>query len=190
VVFHDALRVGDRVRRHSTIAAIRRKQGRTGDLYFVEVEHELSTGRGMSVSERQTIVYRPEGSSAAPPGQAVLGGDAEVARIDMPEVRLFRYSSLTFNGHRIHYDHPYATGREGYAGLVVHGPLQATLLANAAARLAGGELSTFRFRAVSPLIAGGSASLRARAEREGIGCCLCNEEGGMTMQAEATVRAG
>ncbi|ECB6741087.1 protein dehydratase, partial [Salmonella enterica subsp. enterica serovar Panama] len=133
------LPVGAAVRRRSTIADISRKFGKSGDLWFVAVEHDYLAQSGVAIRERQDIVYR----EAASPNQnktAAAGAVASIERkaargvaIEISPTLLFRYSALTFNGHRIHYDYPYATGVEGYSGLVVHGPLQATLLLNLAA---------------------------------------------------------
>jgi 3-methylfumaryl-CoA hydratase len=100
-------------------------------------------------------------------------------------VRLFRYSAMTFNGHRIHYDLPYARDVEGYAGLVVHGPLQATLLAHLVAKMNGRSPRTFRYRATSPLISGEPMEMRAARSADGIDCCVCDAMGNMTMEAHA-----
>jgi 3-methylfumaryl-CoA hydratase len=183
VQFLDGLRVGDTVTRTSTIARIEQKTGRSGDLWFVDVGHEIATGRGPAIRETQSLVFRAEqGKAAAAPQPSIPDGNATA--IAFPTVRLFRYSSLTFNGHRIHYDFPYATGVEGYEGLVVHGPLQATLLAHAAAKLAGKPLRSFRFRGVSPLIAGQDAAIRLAADGDAMRCAMCHS-GGMTMEATA-----
>ncbi len=124
------LRVGDAVQRVSTIASVAHKLGRSGDLLFVTVKHEVHNARGPAVIEEHDIVYR----SAAVPGDpahapiAAETGAAWQREITPDDVLLFRYSALTFNGHRIHYDRRYVTEVEGYPGLIVHGPLIATLL--------------------------------------------------------------
>ncbi len=155
-VFHADPRVGDRVTRRSRIADVTAKQGRSGPLCFVTVAHRIETPEGLIAQERHDIVYR--GPAAAPatgggadpaPDPAPAGRD--VASVDASPVMLFRYSAITFNGHRIHYDRDYATGVEGYPGLVVHGPLQATLLYHFAARLRGAPPARFEFRSLSPL---------------------------------------
>ena len=124
------LRVGDAVRRVSTIASVKHKTGRTGELVFVLVRHELHNTRGLALTEEHDIVYRAAaapGEIAPPPTPAPQ--DAAFSREIVPDdVLLFRYSALTFNGHRIHYDRRYVTEVEGYPGLIVHGPLIATLL--------------------------------------------------------------
>ena len=120
------LRLGDRVARRETVSDVAVKEGRTGTLCFVTVRHEYLTERGPAIRERQDIVYR----EASRPGEALPAprmapAEAEAAwSVEANPVLLFRYSAMTFNGHRFHYDHPYATGVEGYAGLVVHGPMQ------------------------------------------------------------------
>ncbi|MCB1493228.1 MAG: MaoC family dehydratase N-terminal domain-containing protein, partial [Rhodobiaceae bacterium] len=127
--FHDAIQIGEEVTRRSTIRDVTLKQGRTGALCFVTVEHAISSGGRAALTERQDIVYREAGTSAAPaasPEPAPAGEESR--RITPSAPYLFRYSALTFNGHRIHYDTPYVRDVEGYPGLIVHGPLQATLL--------------------------------------------------------------
>lgn len=152
--FHAPLHVGDTVTITSRIQDVTLKAGRSGPLVFVTLGHEVSGPRGHALTERQDIVYRALGPLPAP---ALPDSPARTpARIvEAGPVLLLRYSALTFNGHRIHYDRDYATGTEGYAGLVVHGPLQATLMLDLAAQLAKGRrLRRFAFRGVSPLTEG------------------------------------
>lgn len=167
LVFHDPLRVGDEVTRVSRIAAIEMKEGRSGALCFVTVEHEWRTDRGIAIDERQDIVYRepPPPGSPAPAGRpaTALGGRERVMATD--PVLLFRYSAITFNGHRIHYDAPFATGVEGYPGLIVHGPLQATWLMRFA-HPEGRMPAEFSFRSEQPVFCGEPVRLAA-AERDG-----------------------
>lgn len=185
VEFVDPLRVGDAVTRRSTVARVERKVGRTGELWFVDVAHEVSTPRGLAVRETQSIVYRADGTkSLAAPPPTVAGPDLRREDVAFPSVRLFRYSALTFNGHRIHYDQPYATGVEGYAGLVVHGPLQATLLAHAASRHAGRSIRSLRYRGTAPLTQEAGTLLTA-TDGDAIRCCMTDPAGGMTMEAMA-----
>lgn len=157
ISFHRPLRVGAEVERRSTITAINEKTGRTGRLAFVTVKHEFFADGEPVLTDEHDIVYR----EPAQPGESKPAGvtsdlTPEAVRrenVFTPDpVLLFRYSALTLNGHRIHYDHPYATGVEGYAGLVVHGPLLATLMAAAAAE--DGPLSHFEFRGRRPVICG------------------------------------
>lgn len=164
VQWHRPLHVGEKVRRVSRIQDVRHKQGRQGDLVFVTVLHEVQGEQGLAIREEQDLVYR----EATPPGQAAAPGQpAPTQAVDSQDLSpdptlLFRYSALTFNAHRIHYDLPYATGEEGYPGLVVHGPLQATLLAGLAMRQRPGRVvSHFEFRGLRPAFAGKVLGLRA-----------------------------
>lgn len=147
------LRVGDKVERTSTIVSVTHKAGRTGELVFVLVRHEVRNERGLALTEEHDIVYRAAaqpGESGPPPTPAPQ--DATFSRDIAPDdVLLFRYSALTFNGHRIHYDRRYVTQVEGYPGLIVHGPLIATLLVDLLRRqVPGAQLARFEFRAVRP----------------------------------------
>ncbi|HET8744520.1 MAG TPA: MaoC family dehydratase N-terminal domain-containing protein, partial [Ramlibacter sp.] len=151
--WHAPLRVGDNIERTSRIGSVTHKSGRSGDLVFVLVQHEVRNAQGLALTEEHDIVYRP----LARPGDPVAAPQAAPAdapwwREIVPDpVLLFRYSALTFNGHRIHYDRSYVTEVEGYPGLVVHGPLIATLLADLARRQRPeASLRSFSFRAVRP----------------------------------------
>ena len=165
----DPLRVGDAVARISRIADVQAKSGKSGLLCFVTVEHTYETARGPAIVERQDIVYREADTGRAhaptpapPPTPPEPGARREAFPTD--PVLLFRYSALTFNGHRIHYDPDYARHEEGYAGLVVHGPLQATALLRFAAETMGQAPARFSFRGLSPLIAGRPAFVNAAGE--------------------------
>lgn len=152
--FHRALRVGDEITRESRIADVRGKAGRSGSLVFVVVRHEIVDARGPAITEEHDIVYRddPAPGAATPEPRPAPAGAAFAREIVPDPVLLFRYSALTFNGHRIHYDRSYATGVEGYPGLVVHGPLIATLLLDLLRReLPRTRVRRFEFRAVRPL---------------------------------------
>ena len=143
--------VGSRVRRVSRILDVVPKQGRSGALVFVTVRHEVSDAGGLVLSDEHDIVYRGEAGAAAPVTPAPESS-AWQREIHPDPLLLFRYSAVTFNGHRIHYDHPYVTGVEGYPGLVVHGPLIATLLVDLLRRSKPGvTLRTYAFRALRPL---------------------------------------
>lgn len=157
VTFLTPIETGDRVTRRARIADVAHKSGRTGELVFVTVEHELTTTRGVAIRERQDLVYRQaadgRATSAPAPSPVRIAEFSET--IACNSVMLLRYSALTFNGHRIHYDRAYAANIEHYAGLVVHGPLQATCLMNFAARLdAERRLHKVTYRGVSPLVEG------------------------------------
>ena len=163
------LREGDLVTRRSTIGDVTAKEGRTGALCFVAVHHEVSTPRGLALRERHDIVYRE--ATSLPAAATAATAEPEPAdlvwEIEASPTLLFRYSALTFNGHRIHYDQPYATAEEGYAGLVVHGPIQATLMLNIAATLAGTTTLALDYRGLSPLIAGSRFFVKAQRNPDG-----------------------
>ncbi|MCZ7564404.1 MAG: MaoC family dehydratase N-terminal domain-containing protein [Burkholderiales bacterium] len=154
MTFTRALRVGERVHRVSTVADVKHKSGRSGALVFVVVRHEVGGAAGHALTEEHDIVYRdaprPGEPLAAPQAAPV---EADWTREVAPDpLLLFRYSALTFNGHRIHYDRRYCTDVEGYPGLVVHGPLLATLLLDLLRReRPQARVTSFRFRAVSPV---------------------------------------
>ncbi|VTU27976.1 hypothetical protein H4CHR_02108 [Variovorax sp. PBS-H4] len=187
------LRGGDAVQRVSRIASVTHKAGRTGDLVFALVQHEIRRGETLCISEEQDIVYRAParpGDTPAPPTPAP--GEAAWSREIVPDpVLLFRYSALTFNGHRIHYDRPYATAEEGYAGLVVHGPLVATLLLDLLRRHAPEAVVTdFAFKAVRPIIDVHPFSVHGQPSEDGktIRLWARDHEGWLAMQATATIR--
>jgi 3-methylfumaryl-CoA hydratase len=161
IEFLAPLRIGGRARRIGTVTAVDEKQGRTGRLVFVTVRYEVSDATGLLLREEQDLVYREaaRGAEAAPAGNDTLPGAAWTTTIEPDEVLLFRFSALTFNSHRIHYDHRYVTGVEGYPDLIVHGPLVALLLADLAGRRGARPMSRFAFRARSPLYADGPFTL-------------------------------
>ena len=155
IVFHRSLRVGERVERESTITAIDEKQGKTSSLVFVTVHHRFVSDDGVAIEEDQDLVYREPPAPSAPAQPTVDAGGGEGAdwrrTIHPTETLLFRYSALTFNGHRIHYDRRYAMDVEGYAGLVVHGPLIATLLLELMqTRVSADRIERFQFKAMRP----------------------------------------
>ncbi len=162
VEFHAALRPGEAVTRTSRIASVTEKTGGTGQLVFVDVAHETHGENGLAVSEVQSLVYRAPAEPGTPPAPPPLGEASfdpsawSAHRALVPsQPLLFRFSALTFNSHRIHYDLPYAVGEENYRGLVVHGPLTASLLLDLAQReLGDNALRRFAFRGVSPAICG------------------------------------
>jgi 3-methylfumaryl-CoA hydratase len=156
IVFHRPLRVGERVERESVIAAIEEKQGRTSNLVFVTVRHRLMSTAGLAIEEQQDLVYRDPPAPDERPTRAAVDAGVEPAAVWQHTIRptetlLFRFSALTFNGHRIHYDRRYAEIVEGYAGLVVHGPLIATLLLELIqAHVPSESIERFEFRALRP----------------------------------------
>jgi 3-methylfumaryl-CoA hydratase len=152
--FHHAVHVGDEITRTSTIRNVQPKHGRNGALVFLTMQHEIANARGVAITEEIDAVYREEAKADAPAREPVMAPTNEEFgdEIVMDVLRLFRYSAITFNAHRIHYDRPWATGVEGYPGLVVHGPLIATLLADLFNRkLPDARLESFEFKAMSPL---------------------------------------
>ncbi|TWF59200.1 FAS1-like dehydratase domain-containing protein [Neorhizobium alkalisoli] len=151
--FGKPLKLGDKAVKRSSIQSISEKDGRSGKLCFVTVRYEVVVSGEVSIIEEQDIVYRedPAPDVPAPAPKLVDRIPAFAEEVTPTEVMLFRYSALTFNGHRIHYDGDYARTVEGYPGLVFHGPLTATLLAGLAERSAGRKLKEFSFRGQSPL---------------------------------------
>ena len=149
------MRVGETVERVSTIRSVTHKAGRSGELLFVLVEHRYSNANGLALTEEHDIVYRAAAEPGAPeptPQTPPLAGLESWSRRIVPDdVLLFRYSALTFNGHRIHYDRQYVTEVEGYPGLIVHGPLIATLLLDLLRRnMPTAQVRRFSFKAVRP----------------------------------------
>jgi 3-methylfumaryl-CoA hydratase len=187
--FHHALRAGDAVERSSRILQVSSKAGQSGALVFVTVLHEIRDAQGVAIEEEHDIVYRDAprpGAPAAAPQPAPA--DAAFSRDVVPDpVLLFRYSALTFNGHRIHYDRPYVTGVEGYPGLIVHGPLIATLLLDLLRReRPQARVTRFAFKAVSPLFDIHRFSVHGRPEADGrFALWARNHEGHLAMQATA-----
>jgi len=191
VEFHAPIPVGAAVERVSTVADIAEKTGGSGRLVFVTVAHETRAGGVLAVSERQSLVYRAASAAPAPlPGVGAVDlSDWTWTRTLTPaEPLLFRYSALTFNSHRIHYDRPYATAEEGYPGLVVHGPLQAALLLDLAARHLGADaLRRFAYRAQSPAYAGQPLHLAARRDADTLTLATLGGDGRTCVSATAVV---
>jgi 3-methylfumaryl-CoA hydratase len=187
--FIDSLRVGDEAKRTSRISDISVKSGSTGTLCFVAVEHLITTPRGIAIRERQDIVYRDvTGGASAPPKAPPPPPVAKHRETHVSDpVLLFRYSALTFNGHRIHYDRDYVTKVEGYPGLIFHGPLQAALIVEFAARLNGGKPpKKFSYRGLQPLFEGGAFSVNANDNAGGMELWVANADGQPTMKGTAT----
>jgi 3-methylfumaryl-CoA hydratase len=193
--FRAPLRVGEAITRTSTIENVSSKTGRTGPLVFVTVRHEVSADGavGPALVEHHDIVYRgerrPDEVEPAPiPARTGAPWQREIVPDD---VLLFRYSALTFNGHRIHYDRRYVTEVEGYPGLIVHGPLLATLLLDLVRRNAGDvEVATFRFRAVRPTFDLHPFRVNGAPQADGAARLWAQDhEGFLTMDATATLRS-
>ena len=184
VTFHQPLRVGIPAERRSTVTDVREKTGRTGALLFVTVRHEYHQSGVLAIEEEQDIVYR----QPSPP--KLVGTDTPPASqwrqaIDPTPVLLFRYSAVTFNGHRIHYDHPYVTGTEGYPGLVVHGPMIATFML-AAFRHANpnAHLEHFSYRGLRPLVAPTAFDVAGRVVEPGQAELWAEQDGTLAHQAQ------
>lgn len=186
--FFTAPSVNDAVIHTSKVDGIAHKTGRTGPLCFVTVEHLWAGSGGALVKEKQHLVYRDAEPAATAPA-AQPGPESTVGRhtleIACNPVHLFRFSALTYNSHRIHYDFPYATEEEGYAGLVVHGPLQASLLLNFARQIGGRAPRRFAFRGVAPLIGGTGFALHADEDAGGLKLWVLNANNVTTMTATA-----
>jgi 3-methylfumaryl-CoA hydratase len=189
--FFEPLRIGDVSTRTSRIADVTMKTGSTGVLCFVSVEHLITTPRGTAIRERQDIVYRDmstaQASAPAKPAAAAAPPSAQHRESHMADpVLLFRYSALTFNGHRIHYDRDYVTRVEGYPGLIFHGPLQAAFIVELAAKLHGGAApKKFSYRGLQPLFEGSEFSINANATSAGMELWTANSAGQPTMKGSA-----
>lgn len=186
--FNHPLRVGDELSRESRILSVDLKEGKSGRLVFVKVRHDISNARGVAVSEEQDIVYRNAPATDAPPSvpRSAPVDEHYSERIVPDPVLLFRYSALTFNGHRIHYDRPYATTVEGYPGLVVHGPLVASLLLERACLQAPGRtVKRFGFKAVHPLFDTAAFTLCGRLQPDGSHALWARDSAGaLAMKAD------
>jgi 3-methylfumaryl-CoA hydratase len=184
--------VGAALTRVTTIDAIKPKRGASGDLLFVTLRHDIAADGVAAIREEQDIVFRAPAGASAPSPVAVapaIPDSSDATRSVVPDpVMLFRYSALTFNAHRIHYDRDYARDVEGYAGLVVHGPLIATLLMDHFLRVGPGAAPRhFRFRAEAPLIDGAPFDLCLAHEGAGARLWARDAAGRATMRADVTV---
>ncbi|HEY0959193.1 MAG TPA: MaoC family dehydratase N-terminal domain-containing protein [Novosphingobium sp.] len=188
--FHKSLILGETVSKTSEILSVTAKSGKSGNLVFVTVQHTLSGANGLAITEEQDIVYREAAAAGS-----IKGPSAGIApsvtpwqrEIEADPVLLFRYSALTMNGHRIHYDRPYAIDEEAYPALVVQGPLQATILADLAVKNLDKSIATFDFRGASPAFDG--ATLHVRGEPTEGGASVWTEQGG-TKNMTATITHG
>ncbi len=179
------LTLGQPAERVSTIASVRRTAGRSGPLSFVTLRHEIASAGRPAFTEEQDIVYRTDPAPGAAPAPTPAPADHTASRLwSCDATVLFRYSALTFNGHRIHYDLGYARDVEGYPGLVVHGPLLATLLLELATEIAGPP-AAFAFRARAPVFAGEPFEACAKPADGGLALWIRGEDGRLAMTAEA-----
>ena len=194
--WHAPLKVGDAVKRVSTIQSVTHKSGRSGDLLFVLVKHEVFNAHGLCLTEEHDIVYRPAAQATdpvpAPIAASSLAEPGEMWTRDVvpDDVLLFRYSALTFNGHRIHYDRKYVTQVEGYPGLIVHGPLIATWLVDLVRRHTDRSIRRFEFKALRPTFECADqrhvrVSGQLQADGQHVRLWAQDHEGWLTMQATA-----
>jgi 3-methylfumaryl-CoA hydratase len=187
--FHAELRVGDEVRRDSTIQDVTIKQGRTGQMVFVTVLTEIANPRGLAITEEQDIVYRqePDKNAPPPPPQPAPGTAVWQKRVTPDPVMLFRYSALTFNGHRIHYDHPYVTQTEGYPNLVMNGGLTTLLVFELARAHASGPVRFISSRNVRPMFVNRAIAVCGEPAADGRSAKLWTQDdtGALTLTATA-----
>ncbi len=153
IEFHQALSLNVNSKRESSITSIESKTGKSGELVFVSVLHEIYQQSALAISEKQTIVYRGATTGSSPMRGKAVEETPDFSKTVVPGISLlFRYSALTFNAHRIHYDRDYARDTEGYPGLIVHGPLLATLLLGALQeQYPKATVCNFEFRAMKPV---------------------------------------
>jgi len=203
IEFIAPIRVGDSIKRVSSIADVQHKTGASGELVFVTLHHDIYADEQLLIHERQDLVYREAPRADAPPSRQIPAPlSAQWSQsIDPTPALLFRYSALTFNAHRIHYDRDYAIQVDGYSDLVVHGPLVATLLTKLIAdKLPDTRIEDFEYRGVRPLMAGAVFDVEAKLakksgsaeaaipNRQVIQLWAKDAEGGLTMNAEATIK--
>lgn len=188
LTFEKPLYVGEMARRRAEIANVEIKDGRSGVLVFVTIRYQISGDRGGVIEEENTVVYRAGAASAtATAAEAAPVSSLWQQQIFPDPVLLFRYSAVTFNGHRIHYDYPYVTGTEGYPGLVVHGPLTATLLAEHLRAHWPASPVRLTIRARSPLFAPDPFTVHGAPGTDGktVALWAANAAGGLAMTMEA-----
>lgn len=188
--FEEPLRLGERADKVSTISAVEHKSGRSGDLVFVTIEHQVHQRGRRCIREDQTVVYRamPTGVSPLPAGEQAATAADWSRDVDPDPVLLFRFSALTYNAHRIHYDRDYAVHQEFYPGLVVHGPLLVLLLLDLATRHAA-PIQSIRFRAVRPTFDLGTFSVRGKLEGREVRLWSADHENCLGMSAVARLGA-
>lgn len=190
ITFSGDIRIGDVVEKTSRIADVSLKEGKTGPLIFVKVDNRCSVDGREVLGEVQTLVYRdhPDPSETPPPGKPAPSNPDWSRRIDPDSTLLFRYSAVTFNAHRIHYDQHYTRTEEGYPDIIVHGQLIATLLLDQFVQQAGRAVRRFSFRAVKPLFAGRPFHVEGARESGDIYKLWARDaEGHLTLSAEVGV---
>jgi 3-methylfumaryl-CoA hydratase len=185
LTFTRALRLGDVVDKTSTVENIAFKSGKSGDLCFVTLRHLYNVAGETLINERQDVVYRAPGTLTGDVSQEPATPPPQDMLVQATPTLLFRYSALTFNGHRIHYDYPYATKEEGYEGLVVHGPMQATLILNLSAEKMQSLPQRFSYRGQKPLICGQAFGVSAVLQNGAVEATVRDHTGAITMTAKA-----
>ena len=192
VEFPGRLVLGEPVERVSTIASVVEKTGRTGRLVFVTVRHELTGPEGLAVVDEHDIVYREDSrpGAAGRAGEAAPDDAVWTEPVTPDPTLLFRYSALTFNGHRIHYDRDYARDVEGYGGLVVHGPLLATLMVGLGGRARPDrQVARFEFRGHRPVVDTESFTVCGRPDGDdAVAVWVANGEGLLAMRGRTEFR--
>ncbi|WP_420861294.1 FAS1-like dehydratase domain-containing protein [Algirhabdus cladophorae] len=189
--FIQPLNVGDLLTRHSKITNVVEKHGSAGPMVFVTVAHDIKGPDGLAVQETQDIVYLQIPDTFSPPKPVPAPSEPELAQTyPVTETLLFRYSALTFNAHRIHYDLPYATQVEKYPGLIVHGPMQATLLMDMATRAKGCAPDSFKFRGIHPMFHFEDLRLIGTSIQGGLSLCTASPQGHQGLQATALWEEG
>lgn len=188
ITFHDDLLIGEAITKDAEIIKIAEKTGKTGSMVFVTVKHYVKSARGVAIEEEQDIVYLAMPSAFNPPPPTAVPEELQW-RENYPvnPVLLFRFSALTFNAHKIHYDRRYVTEVEKYPGLVVHGPLQALLLLESAKRhYPSRKPASYTFRGMRPLFDFDRISLCGKPKTEG-SCDLYTANGDDYVGMQATV---
>lgn len=190
VVFHAPLPLGATVEKRSRIASVEHKHGRSGDLVFVAVLHEILRDGNVAVTETHDIVYKQAGVAPQTAAPMNMPAPAYSKRIRPDSTMLMRYSALTFNGHRIHYDADYCRQVEGYPNLVIHGPLCATLLAGTAQEAGGRPIRQFRYRGVRPNLLGAELTLHvAQVGDDELTAWICLPDGSVSMRADVRLQS-
>lgn len=189
VSFEAPLQIGATIRRESSILKVDHKRGTSGELVFVTVLHVLTSLNGeILIREEQDIVYKDASRSGSPPTVTTECISSQFSKTYAPtSTTLFRYSALTFNGHRIHYDADYCREVERYPNLVIHGPLNATMMAGYAEKVSGKQLCSFSYRGLSPALLGDTITLHADVSEKSVSLYAVLGSGRKCMQANAVI---
>lgn len=190
ITFHAPIRFGDTVEKKATISDISEKEGSTGPLIFLTIENAYGVANETRLTENQTVVYRdPPGADEVPRSKPAPDDPDWSVGIETPSTRLFRYSAITFNAHRIHYDHPYVTGEEGYPGIIAQGQFIATMLLDAFERAnPESPVRKFSFRAARPIFSGERFFAEGKLTNEGALLWARGEDNDIRMTAKIEVR--